>query len=353
MEIGSEFWKSEKDFFDNNVRYYLAGRTALDAIIKEIKIEHKISSALLPSYCCDTMIEPFISNNISVRFYDVYVDNYNKITFEIPKPKNNELLYIMKYFGNTYSHYSYSSYVQNDKDITYWEVSVEDMTHSCFCDFFSYADYKFASYRKWFPVSAISTAFKQNNKWKTEEPTNLFYNFEELRNKAFLLKSEFIGHSAIDKEAFLSIFLEAEKLLNSNYKNYRANDNSISTLYNYKNKAGNIRKKRRSNAKYLYEKLKSISQIKTINFPEKNDDCPMFVPIIVNSSIRDSLKNFLISKQVYCPIHWPLSKYHKGITEKAKEIYNTEISLICDQRYDLKDMNEIVNYIYYYFKELI
>ena len=63
-EIGSEFWKENKKYLNENERLFLSGRTALDAIIKDSKKEHIIKSALLPSYCCHTMIEPFLRNDI-------------------------------------------------------------------------------------------------------------------------------------------------------------------------------------------------------------------------------------------------------------------------------------------------
>ena len=68
----------------------------------------------------------------------------------------------------------------------------------------------------------------------------------------------------------------------------------------------------------------------------------MFVPIIVEN--RDKLRKYLIDKKIYCPVHWPLSNYHK-IKVNDQEIYQNELSLICDQRYNLDDMKYIVDVI--------
>lgn len=38
---------------------------------------------------------------------------------------------------------------------------------------------------------------------------------------------------------------------------------------------------------------------------------PLFVPVIVEDKIRMPLRNYLISKEVYCLIHWPLSNQQK------------------------------------------
>ena len=82
-EIGSEFWdrgdgvntslKNIPDWLDWGVenRFLATGRTALDHIIRDIQSTQLFQRAYLPSYCCQTMIEPFLSHNIEVEFYDV------------------------------------------------------------------------------------------------------------------------------------------------------------------------------------------------------------------------------------------------------------------------------------------
>ena len=106
-EIGSEFYKNpfikdkneeKKIVFDNKERGFLCGRTALEYIIRDAKKSYGIKYALLPSYCCHTMIEPFIRNAVSVRFYSVIIEN-EQIRCILPERKDNEVLYITPYFG--------------------------------------------------------------------------------------------------------------------------------------------------------------------------------------------------------------------------------------------------------------
>lgn len=93
--------------------------------------------------------------------------------------------------------------------------------------------------------------------------------------------------------------------------------------------------------------MKSISDIAL--FPELSEnDCPLFVPIIIEQ--RDELKKMLISKGVYCPVHWPISKYHV-LTEGTREIYEKELSIIYDQRYSIEDMKKICCLIKEYMKK--
>ena len=48
---------------------------------------------------------------------------------------------------------------------------------------------------------------------------------------------------------------------------------------------------------------------------------------------------YLISKEIYCPVHWPKPKQIPiGL---SNVLYEQELSLVCDQRYDKKDMMRI------------
>ena len=73
----------------------------------------------------------------------------------------------------------------------------------------------------------------------------------------------------------------------------------------------------------------------------------MFVPILVDPHIRDDLRSYLINRQIYCPVHWPKSSYH-GM---CNELYDMELSLVCDQRYNFADMDRMVHAIMDYFSD--
>ena len=72
-EIGSEFWTTE--YYAGEERFFLSGRTALDFIIRDITAEICVNKVFLPALCCHSMIEPFLSNGLSVNFYDVCLEN--------------------------------------------------------------------------------------------------------------------------------------------------------------------------------------------------------------------------------------------------------------------------------------
>ena len=70
-EIGSEFWEAADT---GKKKYLISGRAALEYIIRDILEEHSVDSVLMPSYCCYTMLEPFVRHGIKIRFYDIFYD---------------------------------------------------------------------------------------------------------------------------------------------------------------------------------------------------------------------------------------------------------------------------------------
>ena len=63
----------------------------------------------------------------------------------------------------------------------------------------------------------------------------------------------------------------------------------------------------------------------------------MFVPIIVPNGKRDALRRHLIRNEIYCPVHWPRPE---GC---VSNLYDGELSLICDQRYGIEDMDRLIS----------
>ena len=95
--------------------------------------------------------------------------------------------------------------------------------------------------------------------------------------------------------------------------------------------------KRISNAIILYEGLTHNPYIEFL-FPIKDMDCPLFVPVIVQNEKRDLIRKKLIEHSIYCPVHWP----HPKATCESN-LYDMELSLICDQRYNEEDMQRIID----------
>lgn len=344
-EIGSEFWSVEPIHHD--IRFFLSGRTALDYIIRDIKKKYpKINSVLLPSYCCESMIYPIINNGFSVRFYDVWV-NEDGINTELPETRENEVFYLMSYFG-------FDMPINMDIKCvrSKWNVIIEDQTHSCFRDNKGYdhinADYIYMSYRKWNAFVGISKAVCVNERFDIPYEEKLNKRFLSLRKKGEELKTSYMEGNSIDKNDFLLLFNEAEAVIDKDYRDYTPLIFDVNNLQSLDTK--NMRLIRQRNASVLIKGLRCISALKLIYDNIESTDCPLFVPLYVKKD-RDELRKFLIQHNVYCPVHWPISDYHNGISNKGKDIYMHELSLVCDQRYGESDMEHIVKVIKEFYKE--
>lgn len=329
-EIGSEFWdvptkENPNLFFPASIQWFLCGRSALQAVIADIG---KFRRVYLPSWCCDSMVKPFADIGIDIHFYPVFWQN--GLIQEIAS--FGDVLFLMDYFG-----YSSSALdlVGNHG------VIIRDVTHSVFSSVYSDSDYYFGSLRKWCGVWTGGYVWTRDGH-KLDDGTPDESIFVDLRMRAMKKKREFIEGVRNDK-VYLKDFDAAEDCL-ENAGIAPASDRDI-YIARYLD-VENIKKSRRSNAQILREAFPDW-----LIFPElKPADTPMFVPVIVPDGKRNGLRRFLIEHQIYCPVHWPLSKYHK-LTDRERFLYDNELSLVCDQRYTEDDMRRMVKAIRLFIEE--
>ena len=339
-EIGSEFWNAGPQRRDDV--YLLSGRTALEFIIRDILKNHNINSVLLPSYCCHTMIEPFCRHGIQVRFYDVFCGNDGGLCADVPEIRKNEIFYYLTYFG--FDRIS-GVYIEEIKKQA--EIIIEDCTHAWLArERMECSDYSYASFRKWTGFSGIAIASKANGAF-AEIPYERNDRYCKMRRQASAMKREFIETGVGDKQRFLSLFGEAEELLEADYIGYLPEDSAVFELMNFD--VRQAKEIRRKNAFVLLEGLQDISNITLLYKELSEQDAPLFVPILVPQD-RMGLRKYLIENSIYCPVHWPLSSYHEEISDRAKVLYEQELSLLCDQRYGAEDMNKIIECIRTYYK---
>ena len=149
------------------------------------------------------------------------------------------------------------------------------------------------------------------------------------------MKSQYLSENLdIDKTAFLNAFSESNEWLAENYSGLAIDEYSKQIFLN-----ADYRKQRDiriNNARILYEGLEANQDIGFL-FPIHRMDCPLFVPVIIANGKRDVIRKKLIDNRIYCPVHWP----HPS-AECQSNLYELELSLICDQRYNEDNMRRIV-----------
>ena len=312
-EIGSEFHKVAPDS-GHGLNYprpgtlVFSGRTAIEAVLKKLPDAH---TALLPSYCCDSMIVPFRVAGIDVKFYKVEWAEGLKIEID----GSADTLLWCNYFGFKNSLPEFDG------------VIIEDITHSFLTESPCHpqSDYLVASLRKWEPVNCGGyCSIEIDGKIPPDE-------FITFKTTAMGLKAEYLDdHDEEKKPKFLKMFADSNHWLANNYQGLAID--RFSREYIGSVDVEKQRRIRRENARALYEGLQNIVQFM---FPIEDMDCPLFVPILLPN--RDKVRAHLTKNEIYCPIHWPKPEGCES------NIYNNELSLICDQRYGIKDMERIVS----------
>lgn len=333
VEIGSEFWLEEpvpQSVTDSSSRYVLSGRTAIDLIIQYILQNRKVQNVYMPAWCCDSMLAPFVDRGIKAKLYDVRFDG--QLDYLVEENKQADILYVTNYFGyeNTIDLGIVKQFKNKGVIILY------DRTHSFLMDndpYLPLADYSFASIRKW--TGVIGGAVVEG----VGQPTLKECPYLAPKETAMRMKQAYIaGDDAIDKQEFLRLYGEFGHHLADDYRDYAMDDLSYA-IYKTTNFEA-MKAQRRANAQYLHEhlNLQFLSSL-TIN------DSPLFVSVLFpTKEERDRVRKRLIEAEIYCPIHWP--KPTQIPTDfDANKIYDTELSLICDQRYDISDMQRIIKTI--------
>lgn len=346
-EIGSEFClESITDKSDNKLSKWLlkfgnivlttSGRGAIALLLKTIK--PKLNTVLLPSYICESVILSFIEQGYICYFYDINKDLSPNIE-SIISYGDIGIFFHMGYYGfPTNSNLTdIISYLKSRSTII-----IEDITHTLFSNYkrFEENDYYVASIRKWFGVPsggllASPSSIIKSNLRKNDD-------FTYIRRQALLIKSKYIisGDETL-KPLYLALFAKAEKLLDEDIEPYDIDDLSrriISTI-----DIDELIRKRKENFKTLAGNLNDLNKVESIftNMPE--DICPIFYPVLIINN-RNEIREILINKKIYCPIHWPMpSRIKINYFKNSQQVYKTILSIPCDQRYNGRDMERVVS----------
>ncbi len=344
-EIGSEFWTDCTPLNGSGIaplmpqsftsKMTLSGRTGLEIIISDILAEQKRRlKVYMPSYCCHTMIEPFVSHGVEVVFYDVTIGEKG-IEKHVEEDNDSDIVFLIDYFGfiDDETERIAKSQMIKGKNIIY------DSTHSFFCKDIKYDcfNYVFGSFRKWMGVNAGFCSKKGAWLYNPELVQN--NNYIELRNHCFDIKASFMSGSQMDKRIFLKGFECAEEGLATEYRNFTADANSLETIKHVNVEF--LRNQRRKNAKMIISSLGvSRAGIGSMYADLSEQDCPLFVPLVIDKVNRAELRTWMKKQSCYLPIHWPVSDLH-SLNEETSYLYITELSCVCDQRYSEEDITKL------------
>ena len=349
-EIGSYFWmeegngtlpETEPDFLPqmDDGSFTFSGRSAIDLVIRDIlSTGKKINTVLVPSYGCVSMIQSFVDRGMNVVFYPVERQN-GRFVYSLPEADAGSVVLIMSYFGldTVYVKEAISRLRAQGATV------IEDITHNLLSEdtVSSDSDYVITSLRKWFAIPAGGWAGKRTGKF-TQKPDTDSDRTVEAKVAAMKEKYDYLTGKITSKEHFL---LENARFDNDliHVDRMLAIDNiSLGILKHTDVKS--VIKKRRDNANALVRGLKDMAG-RVMEIPDIGAEVtPLFVPVFMDTDMRDSLRKYLTGRGIYCPVHWP------EVMGAPVGIRARELSLICDQRYGEGDMKAITDAVHEWYE---
>lgn len=345
-EIGSDFYSIPtilKEKIKNrariqekeNKKFLFLGRQAISYCLKDLENNINGNIALLPEYTCQTVIQPFLENGYSVKYYETDKDlmiRVSKINDYIKK-YNASIVLLQPMFGfNT---------IILDEEILPVNV-ILDSTQNYFTESnIDFQNYTITSLRKWLGIADGALVIKNKGIFKHIKTKNVNKEFIEMSKEAFSLKYEYLYFDKAEKSEFQDKYFELKEFI-LNTKEI-LNMSSFSKEILLREDFKKLKDKRIENYKELLL-FENWDEIGEVIFSEVFEGvCPLYFPIYTTKVNRKEIQDYLVKEKIYCPIIWPIPDALKNntLSEISKFIYDNILVIPIDQRYNIKDMQYI------------
>lgn len=351
-EIGSEFWLSPYNTYDNgqignpeqfncNGNDYVwlsTGRSAIKFVLRTIEKRNpgikKI--AVLPSFTCNTVIQPFVDEGYRIEYYPI---DHNLRTscdaiFQKVREVDATVVLFHRYFGFD----TLDNYVDELCGVLrdLGKFTIEDCTQCLYSDISrADADFFVGSLRKWMGMPDGAFAVCRND-FFDEKPTTSDEVLEKAKMRAYHSKYLYLFENIGIKEEMLSMCREAELILDNQTE--MLGISPISAEIQAKLDRRLLAEKRKDNFLFLEKSLKGDLQPL---FFLSSCNVPLYFPVMVEE--RELFQRYLIQNAVYAPVVWPKNLFQQQICDGAKCLYEHMLCIPIDQRYDAEDMERIVD----------
>ena len=348
-EIGSDYWITEQEYdkalaIDSDVclpiklpnRIYLTNlcRTGVELLLDSLNVNKGV--VLLPEFTCHSVITPFLNHGFKIYSYEL--NNNLTINLDVFSKKVKDLspniILLHSYFG-------FDNIEKNIKELAPAALIIEDLTQRLFSSFpLLDAHCYVGSIRKWMSVPDGGFYCGQKQIDLPDEEDDEFINLEL---NALLLKGKYMKGEEIDKSAFRSLFSEARQTLKNKSRCF-----SMSTLSQKIYNSFNFEKfifTRQENARYLIERIQKFDFLELPLSEVTDSTVPFMVPVFVKTN-RQEFQKHLANHDVYATVIWTCPESIRNqLSSNGKYIYEHILCFHCDQRYDLDDMQRIINVI--------
>ncbi len=330
--IGGEFPIAVTDVLNAEGRHsatpdvytYSSGRAALYQILNYLKQDKGIMRVLLPDYLCSSVLVPVKALGLEFAFYQIdeslelEQDNLSKFYGD------NTVILLINYFGLK----NLDKQIKAIRKIDESAIIIEDDVQAYyeFLKPLGDVDFKFTSLRKTFAIPDGGLVKTKHCMPVVDKPNT----FGQYKAAAALLKSMREGN--FNDKIYLEMFEKGESLIDEEIE--CGMSRIAEKLYYFINDE-HVKVRRLNNAHYLLEELGKIG-VKPI-LPLNEGHVPLFIPITLER--RNEVRKAMFQKEIFCPVHWPL----EGLElQRGRVMAEKELSLIIDQRYGRKEMDEII-----------
>ena len=324
--------------------FYSSGRAALAEVLEQLKPQHPI---LIPSYLCESILQPFIEQNLDYEFYKV--NEKLIINTENLKEKLENKTYSAIYFINFFGFYD-KKFRKNYKNGVFGNIQlIEDCTHSALVPNVLgkqkyFGDFIFGSLRKTLPLSDGAFIFDEK-KIFAKTPIERDNDFARLKYQGKTLRKIFLKNQALTEieEIYLDLLARAEEVINKRVPRTLISENAFDILNQLD--LSLIYQKRRENFIYLSQKLQESKAFKEKAYIIKEIDdfeIPYMMPIFIKSNNRNEIRSQLRGKGVFTSVIWANpEEVNSEEFSTSKMLSDHILCLPVDQRYNEKDMDAI------------
>lgn len=303
-----------------DLRFMMSGRCGIYYCLEDIARTDRRKVAYVPRYTCETVLAPFAKAGYQLRFYGI--DRDMGSVFDPAVLDEISVLSLCGYFG----------FCNYDRDFVRacherGVVIFEDVTHSLFSEggIDPLCDYWAGSFRKWMGVSCGGFAVKRRGVF-AGDPLPVHPRHLELRQA--LAGAE--GHD---------LFWEGEMLLRQIFDSYGGDPHSEYVM-RHADLEGVFRR-RRENYSALLERLPAETAGFRPVFPVLPEGV---VPcnFTVYADDRDHFSAYLAERGIRTTAFWPVGPLVnlEGCPDE-RYIYDHVLSIPCDQRRSVKDMDYV------------
>ena len=325
---------------NDSIRFFSLCREALYLIATQFKNNRKV---LLPSYTCQTVIDPFEQLGYEISFFrideDLRIDTESLIAlFETKKP---QLIVVHPYYGMDLNNVEQSALEELSRA---GASVVVDLTQCLFSQMrLDSVSYYVGSIRKWFGIPDGGFLIDKGKASALNEPERENVAFVAYQLESMRLRGQYFLTG--DEEIKLQS-RRVQSLANDVTTNpivpHRMSEYTYRTLQIENIEQSKLQ--RFNNYSFLFNTLKDnpIRGVRPILTKMMDlTTSPLYFPIYAED--RKKVQSDLADAHIYAPVLWPIEDERILGVKSAARLYRDLLALPCDQRYDTCDMERIIH----------